>query len=119
MLPSLLDIALPEADTAPRSVTGGHSVAHVPVQLDIVLVSGLYSYTALPAWSVRKVPMVPIWVSTVTRPPVVLVGAAPDVAPLPDAAAPVLPPQAAAATATAASGRPNRMAIGTRCGEIL
>lgn len=52
--------------TDPVVVSGGHAVAHAPTHFDDMPVSACHRYTERPAASVRNVPAVPPWVSSVT-----------------------------------------------------
>lgn len=68
MVPSLLAVTWsPDTVGAPLVVNGGHAPAHSSKQAGVG-VSEANMYSARPDWSVRKVPMVPLWASTVARP---------------------------------------------------
>ena len=105
MVPSMFDLASPLAVGCPDEVRGGHAAAHAPVHDDVDAVSDWNRYSVLPELSVRNVPFGPLCVSTMPEPLVV-----PVFEPLDEPAELLLPelPQAAANTATIASGAPTR-----------
>jgi hypothetical protein len=114
IVPRSAELALPAAVTFPVACTGGHALAHAPVQVDTSLVSAAHTYTARPELLISTGPAELVAVAMT----VADAAAALPVVPAPglvadDVAAPLLL-HAAASSAAAARGTPSLTAAGTR-----